>query len=63
MVHIQFWPFQVFFLLGEARPSERGSSLAQEANKVITEVKRRWVLIRHQPPNVRPSEQEETNGC
>lgn len=52
MLRMKFWPFEVFFLLGEACPSQSSSSLAQVTNKIIAEVERHCVLIRQQPPDV-----------
>lgn len=56
------WPFEVFFLLGEACPSEGRSGLAQVTNKIIAEVEGHCVLIRQQPPNATTLKEEETDG-
>lgn len=52
-VHVQFWPFEVFFLLSEACPGQSRRGLAQITNEVIAEVERHCVLIRQQPPNAK----------
>lgn len=50
---VQLGPFQVFFLLGEACPSQSRGGLAQITNKIIAEVKGHGVLIRQQPPGAK----------
>lgn len=53
IVPVQFTPFQVLFLLGEACPSQSRGGLAQITNKIIAEVEGHGVLIGQQPPGAK----------
>lgn len=58
---ILIWPFEVFFLLGESRPGQSSSCLAQITNKIIAEVERHGALIGQQPPRIKKTHTHQRN--